>query len=425
MHTTHARPLIVFLPAVLLTSAFACSAFASPNTSDQGQGFVRFTSPQALHAFLKTHPGASQIHPALLWVKWDLHSLRYLTAAENADKIGLDVETFEPERTYRIPQVERQSAEIKAQLWGVSKIGAEKAWTRTKGDPSILVAVLDTGIDYSHKALKSRMAANALELNGTPGIDDDSNGYVDDVYGYDFFNTDADPIDDEGHGSHVAGTIAGFAPQDDFYGVAPDASLLAVKTHNRSGEGKEESVVKGILYAADRGAKVLNCSWGGAPEAPGHSKLLMDAIAYAGTKGALLVAAAGNDGANNDKVDSYPANYDLPNVISVASTTKRDSLSGFSNFGLKKVHLGAPGSGIYSVDARGNYTVSSGTSMAAPHVAGAAALVFAAFQSDSLTPEQVRQKLMESVTPVSGLEGRTVTGGRVSVEFLATPRSPL
>lgn len=411
--------------AVAVSTPVFASASASPSA------FLKFENGAALERFVAANTGVERLHPALPWA---FGSRPVLLAASAREAAGVVAGSFTENRSFQIPPREdaqelpgpvREARGVDSRLWGVTRMKASQAWNATRGE-GVLVAVVDTGIDASHPALIKNIVVNDAEKSGREGVDDDNNGYVDDVEGWDFYSKVADPDDDQGHGSHVAGTIAGDLASQEFYGVAPGARLLAVKTHNNRGASREDAVVKGILYAADRGAKVINCSWGGAPEAPDYSQVLFDAIKYAGEKGALLVAAAGNDGSNNDRKPSYPSNYQLENVMAVAATTSRDGLSSFSNFGEASVHVAAPGSNVYSARAGGGYVSQSGTSMAAPHAAGAAALVFAKLGAKA-TPEQVRAVLMQNAEALSSLDGR-VKSGFLALDFLApdflAPDSP-
>ncbi|BAU47851.1 peptidase S8 [Sulfurifustis variabilis] len=315
------------------------------------------------------------------------------------------------------------------ELWGLHNIGqtagtvdgdidAPEAWDLQTGSESIVVAVIDTGVDYNHPDLAANIWTNPGEIPGN-GVDDDGNGYVDDVHGYDFFGDDADPLDDHGHGTHVAGTIA--AVGDNGVGVAGvnwRARVMAVKFLNSSGSGSTSDAIGGILYAADMGARVTNNSWGGGA----FSQALQDAIVTANNAGILFIAAAGNSGLNNDVSPSYPANYAVPNVVAVAATDHNDALAGFSNYGANTVHLAAPGVDILSsVPAIGHpccsdpsgYKRLNGTSMATPHVAGAAALLFAQFPGKGHL--QVRDRMLGAVDEKGTLNGRTITGGRLNV----------
>ncbi len=315
-----------------------------------------------------------------------------------------------------------------SQLWGLNNIGqtggtsdadvdAPEAWDLQTGKSEVLVAVIDTGADYTHPDLAANVWTNPGEIPGN-GLDDDGNGYVDDVHGYDFANNDADPFDDHGHGTHVSGTIA--AVGNNGIGVAGvnwTARIMAVKFLGAGGSGFTSGAINAILYAAGMGARVMSNSWGGG----GFSQALMDAITTADNAGALFVAAAGNSGSNNDATPNYPSNYDVPNVLAVAATDHTDAKASFSSYGATTVDLGAPGVSIYStVPASGalccsdpsGYKLLSGTSMATPHVSGAAALVFAQFPG--ITHHQVKARLMGAADPVPSLAGITVTGGRLN-----------
>lgn len=389
--------------------------------NSESNTYVKFRNESALSHYLKQNPESSRVHSALMWVQTSAAGRNVFTA--NVQQ-SLGIETVESDHNaYRIPKPvmpELLAAEVPgAKLWGIKKIQSMTAWNATRGSADVVVAVVDTGIDYNHPALKDNMWFNLAEKNGQPGVDDDGNGYVDDIHGADFISGKATPLDDEGHGSHVAGTIAGRLPADDFYGVAPQARLMAIKTHNTKGEGSKSSVVKGILYAADNGARVLNCSWGGAPEAGEYDQMLFDAIEYANKKGAVLIASAGNAAANNDTGMHFPSNYDLPGIISVASSTSTDTRSYFSNYGSRTVDLAAPGSNIWSVTAGGkSYESLSGTSMASPHVSGAAALLASTPAGRGMSPADIRETLMNNVEKLQEWSTRVISGGRLDVSFI-------
>ena len=302
-------------------------------------------------------------------------------------------------------------------------IDAPEAWDRVTGSSGIVVAVIDTGVDYTHPDLAANIWTNPGEIPGN-GIDDDGNGYVDDVHGYDFYFNDPDPADDFGHGTHVAGTIA--AAGNNGVGVAGicwAAQIMPVKFLGPGGSGYTSDAIRAVLYATDMGARVLNNSWGGG----GYSEALRDAVVAAYEANVLFVAAAGNSSSNADVVPLYPAAYDVPNVISVAATDHYDGLAYFSNYGPNSVHLGAPGVNILStVSATGDpccsdasgYKLLSGTSMATPHVAGSAALLLA--QDASRSAIGLKSLLLDTVSPVPSLAGVTVTGGRLNVNNAAS-----
>ncbi len=315
------------------------------------------------------------------------------------------------------------------ELWGLNNIGqsdglpgadikAIQAWDLHTGNQNIVVAVIDSGVDYTHPDLADNMWRNSNEIPDN-GIDDDSNGYIDDYYGYDFANNDGDPMDDYGHGTHVAGTIAAKGNNAlGVAGVAWQAKIMAIKFLNRNGRGTIADAIDAVLYANQMNARLSNNSWGGI----GFSLALKNAIALADEAGVLFVAAAGNSARNTDISSSYPAAYDLPNIIAVAATDDNDNRASFSNYGSVSIDLGAPGVQILStVPKTGNFCCSDssgymylrGTSMASPHVAGAAVLMFSAFPQ--MNHIQVKERLLNSVDEVPALAGITVTGGRLNI----------
>jgi subtilisin family serine protease len=299
-------------------------------------------------------------------------------------------------------------------------IGATLAWDVAIGSP-VPVAVVDTGVTFKHADL----AANAWVNPGDPrnGIDDDGDGIKDDVNGADFLSGDADPDDDGGHGTHVAGIIGAQGNNSiGITGVNWESAVMGLKFLDGNGEGNTADAASAIDYAVDHGARVINASWGG----PAFSHALYSAIRRAGEHGVLMVAAAGNDGVNADSSPDYPAAFDLPNIISVAATDRADRLLDFSNYGAKSVDLGAPGDDVYStvpnVTDPSGYAAFSGTSMAAPFVAGAAALYLSKFPGASV--DQVRAALLSTVDRLPTLAGKTVTGGRLNLAKALGAASP-
>ena len=301
-------------------------------------------------------------------------------------------------------------------------IDAVEAWDITTGSSDVVVGVIDTGVDYNHPDLVDNIWTNPGEIAGD-GIDNDGNGYVDDVHGYDFANDDGDPFDDDGHGTHVAGTIAARGNNGiGATGVSWSAQIMGLKFLGADGSGSTFDAVRAIEYATMMKTQygvnidVTNNSWGGG----GFSRALYDAIEAAGDADQLFVAAAGNSGTNNDVFPSYPASYDLDNIIAVASTDHNDNKSGFSQFGATSVDLGAPGSSIYSTLPNGRYGSLSGTSMASPHVAGVTALLWA--DDSGLSALDVKDRILASVDPIAALDGITVTGGRLNaLQALLSP----
>ncbi len=298
-------------------------------------------------------------------------------------------------------------------------IDAPEAWDIQRGSSQVVVGVIDTGIDYNHPDLQANMWKNPGESgNGkeTNGVDDDGNGYVDDWRGWDFANNDNDPFDDNAHGTHVAGIIG--AVGNNGKGVSGanwTVSLVGLKFLTGSGSGTTDDAIEAILYAVQMGFPILNNSWGGG----GFSQGLADAIEAANQAGILFVAAAGNNGRNNDTSPNYPSNYTSENVLAVASSDRRDLRSSFSNYGLVSVDLAAPGSDILSTVPNGGYQEFSGTSMATPYAVGVAALVLAQFPGSG--PEVLKYRLMGGVDIVSNFADRTVTEGRLNaVKALST-----
>jgi len=319
-----------------------------------------------------------------------------------------NIEYAAPNYIYHITTIPNDPGYLSGNLWGLNKIQTPQAWDLTKGSADIVVANIDTGVDYDHPDLAPNIWTNPGEIPGN-GIDDDGNGYVDDIHGYDFANNDGDPFDDHGHGTHTAGTIG--AVGNNGIGVAGvnwNVKIMPVKFLSGSGSGTTTDAIRSIQYAIDNGADIMSNSWGGG----GYDPSLEDVIKLANDAGILFVAAAGNNGRNNDILPFYPASYNVPNVISVAATDGNDVRASFSNYGTTSVDLGAPGINILSTIPGGGYTYLSGTSMATPHVAGVAALIKARYPE--LTSDVIKTRIFNSVDPSASLSGKTVTGGRLN-----------
>ena len=289
-------------------------------------------------------------------------------------------------------------------------VDAKEAWDTTTGAPGTVVAVVDEGVDVSHPDLKGNIWVNTDEVPGN-GLDDDRNGYVDDVHGYDFANDDPsiyDAADGDDHGTHVAGTIAAQGNNGiGVTGVNWRGSIMVLKFMGANG-GNASDAVEALNYAVANGAAISNNSWGGS----GSSLTLQQAISRAYSSGHLFVAAARNSGSNNDATPSYPASYGNANIISVAATDDRDALASFSNFGGSTVDLAAPGVNILSTLPGNRYGSYSGTSMATPHVAGVAALLKS--RDGTLDDAQVKARLLNSVDKKANLDGKVLTGGRLN-----------
>ena len=313
-------------------------------------------------------------------------------------------------------------------LWGLNNTGqtggtadadidALEAWEAQTGSQEVLIAVIDTGVDYSHEDLEDNMWANDAELNGEAGVDDDNNGFIDDVKGWDFYNNNNNPFDDNGHGTHCAGTIGAVGNNGiGVVGVNWNVKLLPIKFLNSSGSGSISDAVEAVNYATLMGVDVMSNSWGGR----GSSQALEDAISAANEAGILFIAAAGNANNNNDITPFYPASHDVPNVVAVAATDDDDQKASFSNYGAQSVDVGAPGVNIYSTVPTGScslcdpsgYKSIGGTSMAAPHVAGVAGLIKAQFPE--LTSDGIKLRLLAGVDIIPSLSEITVGGGRIN-----------
>lgn len=322
-----------------------------------------------------------------------------------------DIEYSEPNyiyHTFVTPDDSRFS-----ELYGMTIIDAPEAWDVQTGSKSVIVGVIDTGVDVGHEDLEANIWKNPGESGDgkeNNGVDDDGNGFEDDFRGWDFINDDNNPSDDNNHGSHVSGSIGAQGNNGKgVVGVNWNVSIMGLKFLGSDGSGTTDGAVSAIIYGANMGAKVLSNSWGGG----GRSQALEDAIKYANDRGVLFIAAAGNESSDNDGVATYPANYQVANLVSVAASTSSDNLASFSNYGNKTVHLAAPGNSILSTVINDRYERLSGTSMATPHVSGAMALVWAQFPALSAT--DIKNRVLGSVDKNSAFGDRVITGGRLNV----------
>ncbi len=306
--------------------------------------------------------------------------------------------------------------------WALSNIGqnggkkdadiaAVKAWLKTQGSGAIVVAVLDSGVDYAHPDLVSNMW---LRPETVPQYKDDELGAFNDLQGFNAADNLSDPMDDNGHGTHCSGIIGAEGNNDEgIAGINWKVKIMPLKFMGRGGFGTTKDAIEAINYAIDRkrngvNVRVINASWGSTM----YSKALEDVIRAAGEEGILFVAAAGNATTDNDKRPHYPSNYKLPNVISVAALDRNDQLASFSNFGAKTVHIAAPGKDILSTWLNDGYREASGTSMATPYVAGVAALILAS--EPKLTVEKLRDRILKAVDSNDSLNGKVESGGRIN-----------
>lgn len=338
-------------------------------------------------------------------------------------RLGI-VEYAEPDYTYHLFATPNDT--YYGLLWGLHNTGQT-----VNGDPGVAdmdidapeawdiittttmpIAVCDSGLRRTHEDISGNLWTNPGEIPNN-GIDDDGNGYKDDVQGWDFYFNDNDPNDGNGHGTHVAGTIG--AKGNNGKGVAGvnwNCKIVALRIANNAGSISSSAAISAINYCVGKGIKISNHSWGGGA----YSQSMFNTISSARNAGHLVIAAAGNGGAdgigdNNDVTPQYPASYNLDNIISVAAVNNDGNLAGFSNFGATSVDLAAPGVMIASCYKTNNtsYVYMDGTSMATPHVTGVAALVWTRYPS--WTYSQVRSRIFSSVMPRSNLSGKCATGG--------------
>lgn len=341
---------------------------------------------------------------------------------EQSDKVSAKVESVEMAsmRTPNDPSFSLQ--------WGLKNSGqgpfygksgadikASDAWGTTTGSSSVIIAVVDTGVDYTHSDLAANIWTNSGEIPNN-GIDDDGNGYIDDVRGWNFVSNSNNPMDDHGHGTHCAGTIAAVGNNNiGITGVCWNAKIMPLKFLDSTGNGRVSNAISAILYANKKGAQVISNSWGGTQ----YTQALKDAI---DASSAVVVCAAGNSGQNSDTNPQYPAAMSSSNIISVAATDSKDNLASFSNYGPSSVDLAAPGVTIYSTYKNNQYQYLSGTSMATPFVSGVAGLVKAA--NPSLSKNQVRDRILNTVDKLSSLSGKVATGGRLNAASAVGSVSP-
>lgn len=413
-----------FNPGELLVQYSANSTAAERSSVKQGLGAQ---SLETVRAHGRDGRGALEL-------------LRLPPGLEIADAVrGLDslagIEFSEPNWAYFHQAVSNDTYYTNGSLWGMYSASsspanafgsqAANAWAQGKTNcGSVYVGIIDEGYMYTHEDLAVNAATNPGEIAGN-GIDDDGNGLVDDVYGWDFDGNDSSVFDgtDDDHGSHVAGTIGGAGGNGKgVAGVCWSVKLMSAKFLGRRG-GTTANAIKAVDYFTDLKTRqgmnfvATNNSWGGG----GFSQGLQDAIERANGANILFVAAAGNDAYNCDSGSNcYPAEYTNSNIIAVASLTSTGAMSSFSSYGATTVDIGAPGSGIWStvpVRSKGNvissYASYSGTSMATPHVTGAAALFKA--NNPSASAAQVKAAIMNSATATPSMSGKTVSGGRLNV----------
>lgn len=316
------------------------------------------------------------------------------------------------------PKAGNKPNDLDSKLWGLNNEGqnggtpdcdidAPEAWQKTTGiSNGPIIAVIDTGVDYNHPDLVNNIWTNPGEIPGN-GIDDDGNGVIDDVHGYNAYDQTGDPMDGHSHGTHCAGTIAAEGNNGKgVVGVNWKATIMPVKIFNDRGSTDAAAIIRGINYATNNGARITSNSWGGGAANPAIEEAFRKSSA-------LHIMAAGNSGSNNDVSPHYPSSYNLDNNIAVAATDRNDKMAYFSCYGKESVDIAAPGVDIYSTVPGGGYGNKSGTSMATPHVTGAAGLLLA--MDPNMSNDEIKTRLLEGADKVAGLDGKVATGARLNI----------
>ncbi len=291
-------------------------------------------------------------------------------------------------------------------------------WNETIGDPNVTVAIIDTGSFYTHIDFINRIWTNPNEIANN-GIDDDENGYIDDYYGWDFGDNNHDPLDESGHGTFVAGIVAGTINDWGITGTAPGVKIMGLKVENEEGIIFLHSILGAVSYGLSHNVKIFNLSLVSTYYSIELKNLLESADA-------LFICGAGNDEINNDVTPYYPASYDLDNVISVTSINSNGQLSWFSNYGPNSVHIAAPGENILSTwIPQGGYwhALGQGTSFSAPYVTGVAALLLS--KDPNLTPQEIREAILNGAKRIPSLDGKIVTGGILDAYAAFTYYDPI
>ncbi len=415
-----------------ITSFFAVSFFffsvtvlfaqMTPEKFVKDELLVKFKTGTSNDAALQINRrAASQIIENFVDLGWQRVKLSEgLSVAEAVAfyKTFAEVEAVQPNFYYQLAVTPNDTRF--AELYGMTKISAPAAWDTVTGSSSVIVAVIDTGIKYTHEDLAGNIWTNSGETPDN-GIDDDGNGFIDDFYGYDFRFNDADPLDEHGHGTHVAGTIGAVGNNSlGVTGVNWNVRLMAIKIYSATGTDTTSAMLINaynyVRLMKERGEniRVSNNSYGGCNEACDYDQATKDALDAMGEAGILNVFAAGNTNRNTDTNPFYPGSYTSPSVLNVASSTSTDARSSFSNYGATTVDLAAPGTGILSTTiTASNYGNSSGTSMASPHAAGAAALLSS--HNPTLSNASLKATLMNTVDALANWSGVVKTGGRLNV----------
>lgn len=410
-----------------------CSGLVSAQEFVPGELIVKFKQRTSIQAF-STKAKFKSLKYKGGWSSLNMHKFSItdggsvLATAQDL-QTDPDVEYVEPNYIFRKSQVnedpshihvlntsEVESLSVSAQSSGfnmtLAPIQAEDGWnsgTVGFGGNIPVVAVIDSGMDMDHEALGDALWVNPNEIAGN-GVDDDGNGYVDDINGWDFVQNDANPDDVDGHGTHVAGIIRGVTQNIFSTPIGtPKIKIMVLRFLDGNGVGTTSDAIRAIYYAVNNGAHILNNSWGGGS----YSRALHEAIIYSYDHHSLFVAASGNSAKNIDEVPMFPASYDVPNVLSIAATRDDDYIASFSNYGISSVHIASPGVAILSTYKNNGYAFLNGTSMATPFVAGVAALMW--LEKPGMWGYQLKNLIVQSSTYKGNLSSRVSSSSRLNV----------
>ena len=424
--------LVRFIAVIAFPILFSALTTQAQGRVVQGEFIVKMKPQTGMSANSRLSKGLSIVRKLgssvavkqAFWGSTMLHISSDSVANIDSLRSNPDVEYIEPTYLLSLDPADVQPFGVPPN--GVDGYSQSKANVQVKESWSVakpynqgvktIVAVIDTGLDVNHGLFKDSNALwfNAAEKNGIAGVDDDGNGYIDDINGWNYVANNGQMLDDDDHGTHVAGIILGVGQDILAYPVREaKIRIMALKFLDANGSGSTANAISAIYYAVNMGAKVINNSWGG----PSYSKSLHDAYSYAHSNSVVIVSAAGNSGANNDTTPMYPAALDTPNNIAVAASTDSDNKASFSNFGLS-VHVAAPGVAITSsvpgtgCIAPGCYAYMSGTSMASPFVAGLAALLIR--EAPQLSGYQIRTIILSGTNSFTSLANKVSTSGRVN-----------
>ncbi len=422
----------LFYPLIVFIFSFAClikatSAFAdNPSEFLPGRLLVRVDHVDAINNVAEdikiTNIKALALVPGLYIYEFD----PALPVREVQEQIVQHASVIYAEPDYIYHALDTVNDPRFSDLWALENVGqqggkidadinAQSMWDIQKGNPNVVVGIIDTGVDYTHQDLTESMWTNSGEIAGN-GRDDDNNGYIDDIHGVNAIKDNGDPMDDNIHGTHVAGTIGARGNNNlGVVGVARDIRIAACKFLSKSGSGGISDAIQCMEYFHKLKTRsqnpvnivATNNSWGGGSS----SQAMFDAIKAHEQSGILFIAAAGNESNNNDQSPSFPANYAVPNVISVAATDRFDELASFSNYGKRTVHVAAPGVKILSTVPNQGYSELSGTSMATPHVTGLAAII--ASQDAALGYRGIKRLILTGGTRIPAATTTTITGRRI------------